>query len=423
MSTKIKLILYLIIAIAVIAYCYIQSIKGGDFRVYLGASELLKNGKSCYNVWIDVGNNNACGYSYSPFFATILIPFTYIDEPFPQFIWLLLNVFFLYRIIIIIKNYLPISTLSIKNQFIWVTIIIALTVRFLLNNFEMVQMTIFLLYVCLESIYFSDRKSFFLSGLILALGIIIKILPIVLIPYLLYRKKFKPVLVTFLCLFIFLIFPGLIFGWSFNIQLISEWISTLNPLNTEFNVNQNLYGDGIHSFSGFFAAYFTDINNKISIPYNRTLINLNENSLFILTNSFRIIFIGLTLYFLKTFPFKNSINNIHKFWELSYIFAITPLIFPHQQKYNFFFIFPAVAYLSYYILVVRNKKNISNKKYILIIVLLIASFFLMTFTTDGIIGKHLSKISQYYKTITFGVLLIIISLTISNPKKINNLNL
>ena len=56
-----------------LAYIVIQSLTGGDFKIYLGAAELIKNGESCYNTWIDLGGEKYGKYSYGVFFAVLLI--------------------------------------------------------------------------------------------------------------------------------------------------------------------------------------------------------------------------------------------------------------------------------------------------------------------------------------------------------------
>tara|TARA_B100000508_G_C11454898_1_gene276192 strand:+ start:214 stop:579 length:366 start_codon:yes stop_codon:yes gene_type:complete len=98
MNTSQKRILYSFIALIVMLYCVVQGIKGGDFKKYMGAAELLKEGKSCYNEWIFLGGENYGRYLYSPFFAILLLPFTYFPAGAAAVLWLLLNLFFLFRI-------------------------------------------------------------------------------------------------------------------------------------------------------------------------------------------------------------------------------------------------------------------------------------------------------------------------------------
>lgn len=415
MNKIILKIIKITIALLVILYCIKLGLKGGDFEIYMGAAELLKNGESCYNVWIHLGGDNYCGYSYSPIFAIFLIPFTYLPQYTTQVIWLLVNLVFLYRIFIIINWFLPISKLSVKAYKYWVLLALLLSVRFILHNFEMVQMTIFLLFICLEAIYQLEHKKHGFSGLLIATGIVIKIIPIVLIPYLIYRKQFKTVLIALVFVFLFLTMPALIYGWEFNSNLLMDWFNIINFNNPEFVLNQNKNGEGVHSLSGLFAGYFGNVNDT---NYPRNIMHLSKDSIALILNGTRLFFILFTFYFLRLPFFKKAESKLFTFWELSYIFCIIPLIFPNQQKYAFFFIVPAVFYLLFYLIIIYKNNIYAKNTFRILIGILILHFILSTLTTDGLIGKQLSNLTQYYKTITFGTFLLIVLLAICHPKKI-----
>lgn len=414
------LIFKILLASLVLVYIINQSRSGGDFRVYLGAAELLSESKSCYNVWIPTKGNDACGYSYSPFFATLLIPLTYINEPLPQIFWLILNLFFLYEIWRIIKKYISSFSLSNKQKWLFGFLVILFNIRFVLHNYEMSQMTIFLLFICLKVFDLANEKKNWLSGFLLGLGIIIKILPVVLIPYFLYRNKFKPALISIGFFIVFLFLPALFFGWDFNIKLLTEWWNTINPTRDVFVMQQNLNAEGIHSLSSLMPAFFSSISSMTEVPFNRMLVELNPQKISAILNLTRLALVGFTLFFLRSKPFQDIESRIKSLWELSYILAIIPLIFPHQQKYAFFFFMPATAYILYYLILNWNERFISNVKSRALIFLMTIFFFLTTATTDGLIGDYYNDLSEYYKTITFGVFILIFALSISNPKALKN---
>jgi hypothetical protein len=57
----------------------------------------------------------------------------------------------------------------------------------------------------------------------------------------------------------------------------------------------------------------------------------------------------------------------------------------------------------------------NSKKFYGIIILLVISFSLMTLSTDGVIGRTLNEITQHYKTITYGAIILILILIICPP--------
>ncbi|MEQ8910137.1 MAG: glycosyltransferase family 87 protein [Vicingaceae bacterium] len=393
---------------AAIIYCVIQGLKGGDFKIYMGAAELLHEGKSCYNEWILLGGENYGQYSYSPFFASLLIPFTYLPKGSAQILWLLVNLFFLQRVFSFIRSFLHLDRLSLAQQYLWGFITLLLSLRFVLHNFEMVQMTIFLLFCCTEAVRQTQQKRAWLSGLLLALGIVVKILPLVMIPYFIYRNQWKPLPYLIGFVIILLLFPAVFFGWEMNQNLLSDWWGIINPSNTEFVAEQNKFGEGIHSLSGLLAAYFSDTPSFWGIEEPRIIKVLSAEKLSIMLSSLRLLFILFTLYFLRTLPFRAAKSSLHQLWELSYILGLVPLIFPHQQKYAFFFLTPAIAYVVY--------QWISSNRPRLTPLLLSLFFLLAVFTTDGIVGDQLNDLSEHYKTITFGTFCLLIALASCRPK-------
>ena len=159
-----------------------------------------------------------------------------------------------------------------------------------------------------------------------------------------------------------MLFPILFFGWEFNNILISEWLNTIDPRKSTVTIEQNLLGEGIHSLSSFFPAFFTNIPSSVDSPISRVITNLSSEKISILLNLSRGFLIMLTLLFLKTLPFKKAKSNLHVIWELSYILLIVALIFPHQQKYAFFFMMPASSYILYFLISKKNKEKMLGQQ-------------------------------------------------------------
>ena len=415
LNTHIKRFIPYLLFILVLGFLILKSLSNGDFKVFLEAAKLVAAGKNPYHEWLHIVNDNYALYFYSPLWAMILIPFSFLPNFIPNFIWLLANTYFLYRIWILLAKYVDLQSLSGK-QVKWILFLsILLNTRYILYNFELIQMTIFLLWGALESLYLFKNKKILSGGALLALVINIKILPIVLFPYLLYRKEWKSALSTLGFSIIFLFLPGLFLGWSFNSYLLSEWWSVINPNNPEHLLETNL---GIHSLTALIPSLLTKTEGIL--PYSRNILNLDSATTTYILNIVRIGLVLFTLYFLRWPPFKKAKSRLNEIYELSYIFLLIPLIFPHQQKYAFFLASPALFYLSYFIVYYfRSHTRINNKiTSSAIITLFILSFALMTLSTDGIIGRNLNQITQHYMTITYGAIMLIILLIICSPERI-----
>lgn len=423
-SSKLKKYSLWFLLLLLAAFLVKEAFSNGDFKVFLEAAKLISHGENPYNKWIFVSEDNYFFYYYSPLWAIILIPFTYFPNFIPNVIWLFLNAFFLYRIWILLSSYFESLTLT-RKQVIWILVLsIALSFRFVLYNISLIQMTIFLLWGILESLRLINKERIVKGSLLLALIINIKIMPVVIIPYLIYRGHFKAFVFTLIFSLTCLFLPAIFVGWSFNISLLHEWWNVINPTNSEHLFETGLSGHGLTSL---IPPLLTETEGELFYP--RNIMNLSiENSTLIL-NAVRLILISSTLLILKWPPFKNTQSQIHRLQEISFILLLIPLIFPHQQKYAFVLAIPAQVYLLYFIFHNYSSRLlvIGKVRRILILASLILSFALMTLTTDGLIGRELNNITQHYKTVTYGALLLLFTLFLSSSnfieKTLTNKNL
>lgn len=403
-----KILNYLLYLVLLLSAFYLVklSFHNGDFKVFLEAAKMISKGVNPYNQYIFITEENSLEYFYSPLWATILIPFSYLPHYVPNMIWLFVNAFFLYRIWILLQKYVDKESLSSK-QLSWILFLcIIVSIRFLLYNFELIQMTIFLLWGILESLrMMEDKSKLILGSLILALVINIKIMPVVLIPYLIYRGYFKAVSFTLLFSVLFLLLPALVIGIDFNSFLLSEWWQAINPTNAKHLIETEM---GPHSLTALVPTLFTETQGELF--YHRNIANLTLNESNMILNGIRLALIILTIYFLKWPPFKKSNSKTHQLIEISYLLLLIPIIFPHQQKYAFSLLIPAQFAIIYFLM--KHAKANRNFKTSLILATFILSFILMTLTTDGLIGRELNNITQHYKLITYGALILILPLVL-----------
>ncbi len=410
MTRKLKIFLIGITGLLVLGFIIKQATYNGDFRVFLEASKLIQEGVNPYSNWI-VSEGGGYRYFYSPLWAILLIPFTHLPFTLVNIIWLCLNLVFLYRVGCLLKEYLP--PLPAKGLRVLLVLSLLLTIRLLLNNFQLVQMTIFLLWGAMESLALFDKRKLMLGGALLALVINIKLLPLVLIPYLLYRAYYKGLFATLGFSLLFLILPSLYSGWTQNTLHLLGWWHLLNPTNSSHLVETTL---GPHSLTALIPTLFTKTEGVL--PISRNITNLSPVYSTYILNSIRAILILVTLFFLKWSPFTPSKSKLDQLRELAYIFMITPLIFPHQQKYAFFLITPAVVYLCHFIIYnfEKRKENMKSATWFTIILLMNLAFISITLSWDDIIGRDLNEISQHFKTITWGTFALIGALILADPK-------
>ena len=411
------------ILLGIVNAARIVKLGAGDFTTYYEAAKLVRTGQQIYCIDFAVGSN-WLGYAYTPFFAFILIPFTYMPLWAADFIWLLLSFGLLWRIFYLIEDFLDIRALfSLPLYRWWIFFILLFSARFILYNFDTSQVTILMLWAALESVRLIQKKHWLLGGVLLSFAISIKFLPLVVLPYLFWRRWFRAGFSTIFGIIMFSLSPVLIYGLAGFAHIIAEWQRVLDPSSAEFTLQQNFISEGLHSLTAWIPAFFTDAVPRFGL--RRHFFALSDSDAMLLLRIAQGFFVVLSWAFFRSLPFKKEDNKRVVFWELSYLLLVVPLIFPHQQKYAFIFLIPAFAWFWYVFLYFwqeNTKKNfyfwqkITNFG-ILKTTCIIIVWLLMTASTDGIVGRELYKIGQYYKLITWGAMLLIPLLWLEKPEK------
>lgn len=395
------------IGLVLVGYHTWQALGGVDFDVFLHAGEKISNHQNIYQPPF-IRNLQ---YFYSPLFALILSPFSSLPYWISECVWLILSCYWIYRSWILCTRYFTISILSSKNYTIWIWLSVLFSLRFILDNFTQVQMSIFLLWATLESLYLFKKRKIFIGSALLALAINIKILPIVFIPYLFYRKKIKEGFLVLGFLILYLYLPTILIGYQYNNFLLNEWWKIINPTNAEHIIEAT---NGPHSLDAMLSVFITHTNNEMG--FKRNILNLSFNEVNLIITIVRLFFIVLMLWLLKSWPFKIVSNTIKEFWEISYLFLITPLIFPHMQIYNFIYVCPMIMYLLYFF-IVQKQRNI-NISFSIIYFGIISIMFTPIIGRD-VIGAYLFHLLQYYRVLTFATILLIPIALIANPGKLS----
>lgn len=321
--------------IALSVFLAIEAFRQCDFNIFFEAGKDILEGENLYTKiyqgWLH--------YYYSPFFALLLSPFTYFSEYVITLLWLGLNVYFFYRIWEILRDWLEINLLPITTRrwFFWGSVI--LCVQGIRDNIHYHQITIMMIFLTLQGLDLILKKKEWQGGALIALGINIKILPIVFFPYLIYRGSWKGALSVILVWVFLLFLPSAFIGWEYNSYLLNEWWSGINPSQKE-----NVLDFARAGLGSLVTALFHSEEGETQPIF---ITQLSMDSIIFITNGFRLFLVIFTLYFLRTLPFQKARNNLHRHWEVGYLFLVIPFLFPHQQNYAYFFIYPAVVYLMY----------------------------------------------------------------------------
>jgi hypothetical protein len=396
-------------ATVLLALLLIESRTAGDLRIFLQASTDLFAGENIhtklYHEWYH--------YYYDGFFAVLIHPLTFLPVYWATFVWLVFNTILTFRIGWLVKTMLPTERLGPKGTKLFLILTCVIMFSLWHRNIHLGQMTIFMVYLCLEGYYRIDTGKPVLGGLLLAIGISAKVMPVMLIPYLIYRGYPKGAISALVLTVAILMAPAIFIGVQQNSFLLSERWQLINPTNSEhvLDVDEETF----HSITTYLSVLLVkDAGGVYREDLPRHIMDVGMPTLKIAIAVARALLIIAALFFIRALPFQRTTDRLRKFHELSYVLLAIPLIFPHQQHYAFFFALPAIAYLVFhyvlrYTVIAPDEWKKQRSK---IIAFAMVVFFLLN--SHFILGEF-RDLYDHYKTLTYGILLLILALYHARP--------
>jgi hypothetical protein len=391
-----------LVAFLLLVYAIIESIGSrNDWDIFLAASRALFEGADIYVTTYFDGYH----YYYSILFASLLYPFTLMPPVIAKFIWIGLNMLMIGAILKRVMKLFDDLGMSIQHRR-WIFLLIFLgSFRFLKSNLHLGQTTILLLFLSLEALHQDQQKKPVLAGLLLSLAINIKLLPAVIIPYFIYRARWRSAIFASIMVVGWLLFPLSWLGVDRTSALMHSYVELINPAQARHILD--VEEPSFHGLSTFISTLFSaQAHEPNGAGWKRNIADVSMDTLSSIILYVRLFFILLTLYFLRTVPFKSATNDLHRAWELSYLLLVIPLIAPHQQHYAFLFATPAIAYVSYCLLSYKGRRIYSLR--------IAFAFVLVTFNLALWLGVF-NTFYNHYKILTYGALMLVVLLTVLIP--------
>jgi Glycosyltransferase family 87 len=391
-----------ILILLLVVYALTESVSGrNDWDIFIAASRDLFEGVDLYATTYFDGYH----YYYSLFFATLLYPFTLVPAAVGKFVWVCLNMAMIAAVLRSVWMWFDWQGISIQAKR-WVFVLIFLgTLRFLKSNVHLGQTTILLLFLSLEALHLDERKKEWSAGLLLSLAINIKLLPAVLLPYWMYRARWKSVVIAGTCIMLWWLLPAAWLGAERTSTLMHSYVELINPAQDKHVLD--VEETSFHGLSTLLSTLFSSHAHEHNGPgWKRNIADCSMETLSILINAARLFFVLFILYFLRTLPFKSATSSLHRAWELSYVLLVIPLIAPHQQHYAFLFALPAIAYVSYFLLVIKPKRAV-----------MLWSAFLVAMVSFNL-ALWLGAFNvwyNHYKILTYGALILVVLLALLVP--------
>lgn len=338
-----------------------------DLDIFYLAAEELRLGTNPYNgphmfgMW----------FYYSPLFASIIAPLTLFPVQVLKALWMLLGFTMLNRIYTLLRHFLNLGYTSRDTWFIIALAVISYHAVFM--NLLYGQLTILILWCCLEGIYRTKENQYIKGGLAFAIGINIKILPIFFFWYFVLKRNVNAIIAIAAGIALLILLPYLFLPAGYHTTIIKDWLGLLNPLNKE---HVNTVGEGgFTDFASLLTRYFT--NTVIRGEGNFSVASLGTGQIFLIQWAFRALITLLSAWvLLKLIPRKFSGDKAILAGS-AFFMACIPVAFPHQRDYSVMLCLPAAAMLlhSYIVLGFRPPKSLLLLTFITLTLMGLALFF------------------------------------------------
>jgi hypothetical protein len=214
--SRILLILACSVVVALLGFLFIRNLI--DFPVYYAAGRSLLSGRSDLYA-PDFAMGRVMGYRYPPFFVIALAPLWLAPYSVAAYIWYLLSVLEIMGCVLIVtRTFAPLQA----SKKIWILVALATAQYFVmvLHYGNAHLLAIFLLFA---SLYFFLQRKDVVAGLLMALAITIKLTPVLLLPYLALKRKWKPLVAVCVFLIAINLMPSAYFGFRGNNELLAGW--------------------------------------------------------------------------------------------------------------------------------------------------------------------------------------------------------
>lgn len=371
----------------------------GDFAGYIIAGEFAVSGQDIYSHYLN---------TWPPFFSVFCVPLYWLNTLSPEllrFFWLagsLLSFFIVMNITSVwfLKKKIqsnPFSkvdenSVSITETIILVPLIIAF--RYVLDNLANVQINMYLLLLCVLSIYYFLKDKSWLSGILLSFVISLKVYPVFLFLFFLFKREFKVVAWTVIFMLFFNSLTLLVWDSAQALNYYAVWYQKfVVPYTNALYKNQSLFA--------FIRRLVTDSDTHF--PLRMNIANLEIGNLKML--SYLVILLA-SVYpawlFRKSFFEKNNIGTLLQF---TFIFTAIPLLSPMSWKAYFIFLWP--GYFSSFYLLFFSQYLLHEKNKLPVKILFFASVALTVLSTELIVGPYFSDVLEVYSAITIGTILLL----------------
>lgn len=281
-------------------------------------------------------------YIYFPIIALIFMPLSLMKYSTVQILWFgISQVFFWFSIVLLVQithRCFPSKQIPLLTRFLYLLPITCLSYP-LVVNFQNGQVNTIMLFLICSFLYLILAESHIAAGVALALVIMIKPQPALIVPYLLYRKQFRSAISTIVTFIVGAILSGLAVGWDNFCYYLTDVLPSFSMIETRFPTiypfvppNQSIIGIVSRIFQN--TMYTPGIIDRADLvrPVSSLLLAI-------------ILAIGFIRVFIWNQSRPTSDGSLLR--DCSYLLVMSILLSPITWDHHLVIMFLAAAYLMF----------------------------------------------------------------------------
>ncbi|MEM1220363.1 MAG: glycosyltransferase family 87 protein [Bacteroidota bacterium] len=371
--------------------------RAGDFKGYITAGQAVLGG---IDIYADFFN------TWPPFFALFSVPLALIEQISPVLVralWLAGSLFVFWQSMVLLTDWVYQKRLAwraLPNEQIlkpWdlpVFIPLLIAFRYLLDNLANVQINIYMMWLVLLVFQAQGRDKLHLAGFLLAFSISLKVYPVFVFFFFLYRRQWTLVAWTILFLTLINGITILTFGLDQGLAYYQHWWQEIasSPPSVILK-NQSVFG--------LFYRIFTGLDPGLGVYVNWFDWSLDKAKKI----GYALILLAAIFPAIRLWQAPKNPLGRKGLVEIALLCTLIPLLSPLSWKAYFIFLWVPYFVLYAELFTVEALGRSSMWR-----ILYLASVLLTVFSTEGIVGAYFSDVLETLSCITLGALMLVIAL-------------
>jgi hypothetical protein len=221
-----------------------------DFKVYYVTAQRFLDKQDIYAR----PDESITPFKYSSMFALLVSPLALVPIHAASLIFFTINFLTLVLVFMTARKLASSESYPLWQQMLLYAMPAFFTSRFIFQVFDSGQVNIIVLGLIICGFYLLHSKREFAAGALIGLSVMFKYMPVIILPYLFLRKKYKCAFFMIFFIAVYCLLPALYVGWGTQMKYLGSWLPFISDTSLDKGSwydpeNQSLYSMAIRYLS------------------------------------------------------------------------------------------------------------------------------------------------------------------------------